>query len=137
VWGEKWLTGPNATRPLCGPVAVANHLLAVTGIEASNAEMERLYRAAGGIGESGVPMEFVFAAACDGFAGEKLATWDRVSHVSDADVLLLHLPALRKIHAAAVLDGNVIAWGEEIPLAHLYATPIAAWSLAWHGQENH
>ena len=63
----RWIVGPNDTGwTMCGPVAVANHLLSATGIEASNAEMECLYRTAGGIGDTGAPLEFFLAAAHGG-----------------------------------------------------------------------
>src|SRR5450755_4375650 len=69
--GTPWIIGPNESGwTMCGPVAVANHLLAVTGVEASNGDIERLYRTAGGIGDTGAPLEFCLAAAhVSGLAG--------------------------------------------------------------------
>lgn len=135
VLGERWIAGPNdAGWVMCGPVAVANDLLATLGVEASNAAIERLYRDAGGIGDSGVPVPSVLAAAtCTGLAGYRLADW-RVAHPSDADVLLLTIPGADGLHAAAVRDGQLITWGDEIPLVSLGVTIHNAWSLTWHGE---
>jgi hypothetical protein len=127
--GGTWICGPNERLPLCGPVAVANHLLAATGVEASSGAIERLYRAAGGYGDSGVPLEDVIAAAATtGLAGCRLAVWEPDD---DGDLLELGLDGDR--HAAVDAgDGLVISWGEALALD---ATVISAWSLTWHGQE--
>lgn len=132
--GSRWITGPNDTRPMCAPVAVANTLLAAFGTEATNAELERLYRASGGIGGHAVPLASVLAAArSDGLAGCRLRAFRRAA-LDDADILLLDLggPA---VHAAALAGMTVITWGGEIPLEDMDARIIDAWSLTWHGQE--
>src|ERR1700728_1837298 len=63
VLGEKWITGPNDTRDLCAPVALANALLSATGTEATSGAIERLYAASGASGDSGVPVPFLLAQA--------------------------------------------------------------------------
>lgn len=132
--GSKWITGPNDSRQLCVPVAVANVALGALGVEASNAAIERLYAAAGGIGDTGVPVPSALAAArSDGLAGCRLKAWRRAG-LDDADILLLRFDG--GFHAAAFAGMNVIAWGEEIPLEDLDAAIIDAWSLRWHGQEE-
>lgn len=134
--GSRWLVGPNDTRPLCAPVAVANTLLAATGTEASNAAIERLYRAAGGIGDSGAPLASVLAAARrTGLAGCGLKSFRRAG-LDDADVLLLALPGEDSLHCAAFAGMTVITWGGEIPLKDMDARIIDAWSLTWHGQQE-
>jgi hypothetical protein len=135
--GSRWIAGPNDTRPVCAPVAVANTLLAATGTEAGNAAIERLYKAAGGIGQHAAPLASVLAAArSDGLAGCRLKTFRRAG-LDDADILLLALPGGGPdLHAAALAGWNVITWGEEIPLEDLGAAIIDAWSLTWHGQEE-
>lgn len=134
VLGAKWITGPNTDGwTLCAPVAVANALLGATGTEATDAQIERLYAAAGGIGDTGVPVVSALAAAHrDGLAGCRLATFRRAA-LDDADILVLQLP--EGVHSAAYAAGTVITWGGEIPLEELDATILDAWSLAWHGQE--
>ena len=136
VLGSEWIAGPNdGTWTLCSPVAVANALLGATGTAAGNADIERLYQAAGGLGRTGVPVPSVLAAArSDGLAGCRLKSW-RPAGLDDADLLLLSFPALDGIHAAAFAGMQVITWGTEIPLAELDARILGAWSLTWHGTE--
>ena len=132
----RWITGPNdGGWTMCGPVAIANHLLAVTGVEASNGDIERLYRAAGGIGDSGAPLEFFLAAAAGtGLAGCRLACYGRVL-VPDAGVLLLAIGGVDDLHAAArTRDGRVVLWGDDVELETLDALVLDAWSLTWHGE---
>jgi hypothetical protein len=134
--GSKWIAGPNDSGwTLCAPVAVANALLGAAGTEASNAAIERLYKAAGGIGDSGAPVPYVLAAArSDGLAGCRLKTFHRAA-LDDADILLLEFAGEDGTHAAAFAGMTVITWGGEIPLEDLDARIIDAWSLTWHGQE--
>ena len=139
VLADRWITGPNTDGwVMCGAVAVANHLLAVTGVQASNAAIERLYRAAGGLGDSGAPMEFLFAAAAStGLAGCRLASWSPAMRPSDASVALMLLPDIPDAHAAAITrDGCAVMWGGEVPLASLDALVLDAWTLTWHGEDT-
>jgi hypothetical protein len=130
--GSKWIVGPNEERPLCAPVAVANTLLAATGTAASNAAIERLYTAAGGIGKHAAPLLPVLAAARrDGLAGCRLKEFRRAA-LDDADIILLDLGG-PEVHAAAFAGMTVITWGAEIPLEDLDARIMDAWSLTWHG----
>jgi len=131
---ERWITGPNDSGwTMCGPVAVANHLLDATGVEASNADIERLYRAAGAIGDSGAPVEFFLAAACTtGLAGCRLASYRRTLAEDEPGVLLLAIGGLPDLHAAArTRDGEVVLWGAGVRLAEWDAFIIGAWSLTW------
>jgi len=133
----RWITGPNDDGwTMCGPVAIANHLLAATGVEASNADVERLYKAAGAIGDSGAPLEFFLAAAAGtGLAGCRLASYGRVC-LPDAGVLLLAIGGVDDLHAAArTRDGRVVLWGDDVELETLGALVLDAWSLTWHGKE--
>ena len=135
VLGEKWITGPNGSRDLCAPVALANALLAATGTEASNAAIERLYAASGAWGDSGVPVPFLLAqAAATGLAGCRLASWVPVPAL-DADLALMDLGE-PGVHAAAVVGGRAVMWGSEVPLGETGAVILGAWSLTWHGAEE-
>ena len=137
ILADRWITGPNDTGwTMCVPVAIANHLLAVTGVEASDGAIERLYRRAGAIGDSGAPLvSFLSAARSTGLAGCRLAHYEPAT-VSDAGLLLLAIPGLPDLHTAAVADGSAIMWGAEVPLAELNATVLDAWSLTWHGEDT-
>jgi hypothetical protein len=135
VLGAKWLTGPNDTRDLCAPVALANALLAATGTEAGNGAIERLYAASGAWGDSGVPVPFLLAqAAATGLAGCRLARV-RAAMPDDADLALMDLGEAG-VHAAAVTGGRAVMWGSEVPLGETGAVILGAWSLRWHGMES-
>ena len=136
--GGEWITGPNDVYPLCGPVAVANSLLAATGVVASNGDIERLYRAAGGHGDSAVDMEALMAAAAaEGLAGYRLAEDRHATAWGPGLVLLLSLDDVPDVwHAAATTaDGAVISWGETTTISELSAHVEDAWSLTWHEEE--
>jgi hypothetical protein len=136
VLGSTWITDCNdAGWAMCGPVAVANTLLAVTGTRVPSAAIERLYTAAGGHGDTGVPVLSALAAArSDGLGGCRLESWRRAG-LDDADLVLLEFGRLPGVHAAAFAGLQVITWGTEIPLAELDARILGAWSLTWHGTE--
>ena len=134
---SKWIVGPNDDGwTMCAPVAIANHLLAVTGIEASNAEIERLYRAAGGSRSQAAPLASYLASAAEtGLAGCRLAGYERAI-VDGADLLLLAIAGVPELHVAAVVNGSAVMWGDETPLADLDADLLDAWSLHWHGEPS-
>lgn len=129
----RWITGPNDTRDLCGPVALANALLATTGVEAPNGEIERLYKAAGGIGDTGAPVPYLLAeAAASGLAGCRVASYEVLPSLSGAGLILMELNGGFGVHAAAVTPaGAAVMWSAEIPLDGLDAEVFAAWSLTW------
>jgi hypothetical protein len=136
VLGEKWITGPNDTRDLCAPVALANALLAATGTEASSAAIERLYAASGSWGDSGVPVPVLLAeATASGLAGCCLASF-APALPDDADLAVMELDGIPGVHAAAVVAGRAVMWGSEVPLGETGAVILGAWSLAWHGEET-
>lgn len=137
VLGERWLVGPNDTRDLCGPVALANALLAATGVEATNAAIERLYARAGGIGDSGVPIpSLLHEMAATGLAGCRLASWSPLPTTEGAGLVLMELGHGLGVHAAALAGASAVMWGAEIALDDLAVTLTGAWSLTWHGQET-
>lgn len=129
-----WLTGIGDERDVCAAIAVGNSLLAVLGVRASDADIERLYRAAGGHGDSGTPVEAVLAAASEtGIAGCRLRSWHPAAAPSPGGVALLSLDVTPDLHAAAFLgDGAVATWGDTVPLTDLSARIDGAWSLTWH-----
>jgi hypothetical protein len=133
----EWITGPNDVYPLCGPVAVANSLLAATGVVASNGDIERLYRAAGGHGDSGSDMEALMAAAAtEGLAGYRLASYPHATAWGPGLVLLLSLEDVPDVWHVAATDvgGRVISWGETTTISEMSARVEDAWSLTWHGE---
>jgi hypothetical protein len=139
--GGSWISGPNDTPrwQLCGPVAIANHLLLTTGVEASSGDMERLYRAAGGHGDSGAHLERLLAAAAStGLAGCRLAGYAQVAadEAQAGLVLVLALGDVPELHAAVTTEAGLITWGEELAVTDLAADINEAWSLTWHGEQE-
>lgn len=131
--GVRWLTGIGDERNVCAATAVGNSLLSVLGVRPSDRDIERLYRAAGGHGDSGVPVEAVLAAAAAGISGCRIASWRPATSPEDASLLLLSLDATPDLHAVAHLGGGEVAtWGDGVPLTDLSAEIIGAWHLAWH-----
>lgn len=130
---SRWISGPGDAWPMCAVIAVANSLLAALGEEASNADLERLYRNAGGHGDSGAPVPAVLAAAAsEGIAGHRLESWRPAPSLSPGGVLLLELDVTPDLHAVACLPGGAVAtWGDAVPLAGLDARALAAWDLTW------
>lgn len=129
----EWVCGPNAERPLCAPVAVANSLLACTGIRASHAALERLYAASGGCGDTGAPLAAVLAETeRSGLAGCGL-TWEPLHGDYTAvpgAVVLLDLDA--GLHSAAITsDGLAVLWGEPSDVTTLTGTAEEAFRLRW------
>ena len=135
---SRWIAGPGDERPLCAVIAVANSLLAVLGAEACNGELERLYRAAGGHGDSGAAVPAVLAAvAASSLAGHRMASWRPVTVPAPGGVLLLDLDVTPDLHAVACLPGGRVAtWGDAVPLASLDARAAGCWALSWHGRDD-
>lgn len=132
--GTRWLTGIGDERNVCAATAVGNSLLSVLGIRPSDRDIERLYRAAGGHGDSGVPVEAVLEAAeTAGISGCRIASWRPATSPEDASLLLLSLDVTPDLHAVAHLGGSKVAtWGDDVPLSDLSAEIIGAWHVAWH-----
>ena len=138
VLGSKWIAGPNDDGwTMCAPVAAANALLGATGVAATNGQIERLYKHAGGIGQSGVPLHAVLVAArLYGLAGTRLAGFRRCG-LDDADIVLLRMDEEHLgLHSAAFAGMNLISWGGEIPLEDFDGRIIDCWALTWHGQRE-
>jgi hypothetical protein len=129
----EWVCGPNDCRPLCAPVAIANSLLACTGIRASHGALERLYTAAGGCGDTGAPLAPVLASAvATGLAGCGLE-WEPLygdyAAIPGA-VVLLSLDT--GLHCAAISgDGLAVLWGEPSEVTTLTGTAEEAFKLTW------
>jgi hypothetical protein len=133
VSAGEWVCGPNERWPLCAPVAIANSLLACTGIRASHGALERLCTAAGGHRGTGVPLAAALAsAAAGGLAGcglEWEPLWGDYTAVPGA-VVLLDLDA--GLHAAAITsDGLAVLWGEPSDVTTLAGSAGEAFRLTW------
>jgi hypothetical protein len=121
-----WLPGCDEERPVCAVTAVANHLLAATGIIAADDEMLELHGLAGG--DSGATIEDILDAAVTcGLAGRRLARFGMADRASPGTVAGLRMTG--GFHAVlAAPAGMMISWGMVLPRL---GDPEEAWWLDW------
>jgi hypothetical protein len=121
-----WLPGCDEELPVCAVTAVANHLLAATGIIAADSEMLELHGLAGG--DSGATIEDVLDAAVTcGLAGQHLTRYGMADRASPGTVTGLRMAG--GYHAVLVAPaGMVISWGMVLPQI---GTPEESYWLDW------
>jgi hypothetical protein len=121
-----WLPGCDEELPVCAVTAVANHLLAATGIIAADDEMLALHELAGG--DSGATIgDILDAAVTCGLAGRRLARFGMADRTSPGTVAGLRMAA--GYHAVLVAPaGMMISWGMILPQL---GDPEEAWYLDW------
>ena len=121
-----WLPGCDEELPVCAVTAVANHLLAATGIIAADDEMLELHLLAGG--DSGATIDDILDAAVTcGLAGRHLARFGMADRTSPGTVAGLRMAA--GYHAVLVAPaGMMISWGMVLPQL---GDPEEAWYLDW------
>jgi hypothetical protein len=130
--GFSWLMACNDFAPTCAAAAVANHLLACTGLAMSEDDILQLHTMAGG--DNGADIAAVLECMhahrnCFGAASKAwLATYTR----TDEDVIVAGLVVgVRLPHAGhAVLSHpqGMVSWGRVMPFA---GVPQEAWALEW------
>jgi hypothetical protein len=120
-----WLPGCNDERPVCAVTAVANHLLAATGIAASDAEMLAVHELAGG--DDGARIETILDAAVHyGLAGVRLAFFGLADEVLPG--MVCGISTRRGYHAVLAHPYGMVSWGLLVPRQ---GTPEEAWILTW------
>jgi hypothetical protein len=109
-----WTLGGNGCWPSCAAAALANHLLATTGIAASEQEILALHLAAGGGSVSiGEQLE---AARETGLAGVHLTEFGPLEDSCDLPGAIAGV-SLPRSHAVLLApDGMMITWGRQMPL---------------------
>lgn len=112
--------------PACGPVALAEHLAAFTGITASDEEVLALHERAGV-----VTLANLFEAAADGFAGTRLAWFERCDPGTVAPGLVYGVQLPAGYHAVLSHPAGMLTWGRLMPW---YGTPEEAWWLEWEAE---
>ena len=113
-----WLPGCNAERPTCIVTAIANHLLAATGVQASDASILELHERAGGDGSATIAT--VLEAAADyGLAGQLLEKFG---------------PGDPEGVVPGVIYGVTMRRGYHAVLAHPYGMVSWCWFMAWSGE---
>jgi hypothetical protein len=110
--------------PACGPVALAEHLLAWTGTAASPAAIIELWELAGAVTLGGL-----FEAASEyGLGGQRLARFGRCDPDSVVPGLIYGVILGGRYHAALAAPGGMITWCRMLPRD---GTPDEAWHLEW------
>ena len=120
-----WLPGCDEELPVCGVTAVANHLLAATGIAATDEEMLALHLLAGG--DDGARIETVLDAAVhEGLAGHKLILFGPADRPSPGTICGLSMGS--GYHAVLAHPWGMVSWGMLLPWA---GSLEEAWYLDW------
>ena len=111
--------------PVCGPVALAEHLLAATGTAASASGIITLWQAA-----EGTTLPELFEAARElGLDGNRLASFEPCDPDCGAPGLVYGIRLGRGYHAAlSAPGGGMISWCRLLRRA---GTPEEAWHLEW------
>lgn len=127
-----WSLGCNDVQPTCAAAAIANHLLAATGLEMSEYEIAQLHVLAGG-DEEGAAIQHaleVLRGTPRLVAGGKA----RLVHFTPTDeevivaglVVGVALPHAR--HAVLSHPRGMVSWGRVLPWE---GVPGEAWALEW------
>jgi hypothetical protein len=120
-----WLPGCNDLLPVCAVTAVANHLLAATGVTASDADMLALHDLAGG--DDGARIGTVLDAACQaGLAGIRLRRFGPADFTGPG--LVCGISTRRGYHAALSHPYGMVSWGLVLPRT---GELMEAWALEW------
>ena len=120
-----WLPGCNDQLPTCGTVAVANQLLATTGVVSSDAQILELHERAGG--DDGATIMTVLEAAAEyGLTGIKLASYGMSEDIWPG--MVVGVQTRRGYHAVLSHQYGLISWGLLMPR---FGEPQEAWHLTW------
>ena len=124
-----WLPGCINEQPVCYAVAIANHLLAATGIAASDTDILALHKLAGG--DEGATISLALeAAGAHGLAGVKLAAFEPGDEIFPC--MVVGVQTRRGYHAALSHPYGLISWGLLMPR---FGEPEEAWTLDWAASE--
>jgi hypothetical protein len=130
--GSEWITGSNDELPSCVATAVANSLLAVTGIRVSDADVLELHELAGG--GDGVSISDTLTAVMEhGIAGYRprwIATTS-TTHLTAGGIL--GLTDGKNDHAVTVTPEGLISWGALMGagLTHEWWIDGEIWHIEW------
>lgn len=121
------LAETNWTQGCCAATAIAYHLYAHTGIMASQGDVRELHDAVAD--PSGARIPELLEAACDGFAGVRLARFWPLDTPLPGSIAGLTVPA--GSHAVLLLSGAAcVSWGRVRPCA----AAEEAWWAEWECQ---
>jgi hypothetical protein len=114
--------------PVCGPVALAEHLLAYTGAVVPASAIIDLWLAT-----EGAALGELFEAARElGLGGERLSYFERCDPDADVPGLVYGITlGTGRYHAALATPGGMVSWCRVLPRD---GTPEEAWWLEWEGE---
>lgn len=110
--------------PVCGPVAIAEHLLAATGVYATDSEILDLADRTPG----GCLADYLEQAATGGLAGVRLAYFWRCDDELAVPGLVYGVQFRRGYHTVLMVPGGMLSWGMLLPVT---GRPLEAWALKW------
>lgn len=120
-----WMPGCINELPVCYATAIANHLLAATGIVSTDADILKLHELAGG--DDGARIDLALEAARDhGLAGVKLKGFDGCEAIFPG--MVVGIQTRRGYHAVLAHPYGMISWGLLLPR---HGEPQEAWALEW------
>ena len=110
--------------PVCGPVAIAEHLLAATGVHATDSQiLDLAYRTSGGCFA-----DYLDQVATGGLAGVRLACFWRCDDELAVPGLVYGVQFRTGYHTVLMVPGGMISWGMLLPVT---GRPLEAWALNW------
>lgn len=110
--------------PVCGPVAIAEHLFASTGVYASDEQILDLYTRTPG----GCLADYLEQATTGGLAGVRLARFWECDDGLAVPGLVYGVRFRTGYHAVVLGDAGMISWGMLLPVT---GRPLEAWALNW------
>ena len=126
-----WSMGCNDAGPTCASAAVANHLLASTGLEMTEQEIALLHMLAGGHDGADIPsvLEVLLArpALVAGARGG-LARFFQADEQALVPGLVVVTDLGHARHAVLSHPGGMVSWGGIRPWE---GSPLEAWAIEW------
>lgn len=110
--------------PVCGPVAIAEHLLAATGVYATDGQILDLAMRTSG----GCLADYLEQAATGGLAGVRLARFWRCDDELAVPGLVYGMQFRRGYHSVLMRPDGMLSWGMLLPVI---GRPLEAWGIKW------
>jgi hypothetical protein len=119
---DEWILGGNDRADSCVAAAIANSLLAVTGIRANEDEVLALHETVGPVGI----LDTLLSLMRCGLAGVQPVGFVAWPYIGQGSILGVSLP---EPHAVTYDNGELITWGGKIPFDPRMVEE--AWLVCW------
>ena len=131
--GGEWVYGYNDTEPTCVATAIANSLLAVTGIRATEEQVMKLHRHAGG-GDGVSISDALASVVVNGLSGVRPAGYWVVSCMDEGSIVGM-TDGVSDHAVAQTPSGLLISWGAPLDpeLAEGWFEDGEIWHIDWLG----